>query len=314
VINGLNSMSLEEIKNCKYLSSVGLLSELDQLDIITYSNIPSNIRHDFSKIQNGYDGVTIYVKFSNFMEFVYHILPQINYKFILITGDGDETMPIDMMDNETFNNIVNNNNIIHWYSVNCLSEMHEKLTIIPIGVNFHSLSYGEFCGWHDSAISPLNQEKIMIDIKNESKPFEGRERLCYSNFHFVTYNEFGNSRKEAIEKIPKDLVYYEPNFIKRDETWKNQSKFSFVLSPMGHGMDCHRTWEALILGCIVIVKKSVLDVLYEDLPVLIVDNWSDITKELLDTTIENFKTKNFNYDKITLEYWVRKIKETKKIL
>ena len=72
---------------------------------------------------------------------------------------------------------------------------------------------------------------------------------------------------------------------------------------MGHGMDCHRTWEALILGCIVIVKKSVLDVLYEDLPVLIVDNWSDITKELLDTTIENFKTKNFNYDKITLEYF-----------
>ena len=47
--------------------------------------------------------------------------------------------------------------------------------------------------------------------------------------------------------------------------------------------------------------------IYEDLPVLIVDNWSDITKDLLSNTIEKFKNKIFKYEKLTLKYWVDKI-------
>jgi hypothetical protein len=80
---------------------------------------------------------------------------------------------------------------------------------------------------------------------------------------------------------------------------------------MGHGMDCHRTWEALMLGSVVIVKKSQLDSLYEDLPVLIVNDWDEITQELLNTTLLSFKDKTFNYDKLTLKYWINKIKNTK---
>ena len=54
------------------------------------------------------------------------------------------------------------------------------------------------------------------------------------------------------------------------------SKYTFVVSPFGHGFDCIRTFEALCLGCIVIMKKSFLDIIYQDLPVLLVDEWSDI--------------------------------------
>jgi len=63
-----------------------------------------------------------------------------------------------------------------------------------------------------------------------------------------------------------------------------------------------------MLGCIVIVKKSVLDTLYKDLPVLIVNDWGEITQELLNKTIEKFKNTEFNLEKITLKYWVDKIK------
>ena len=86
------------------------------------------------------------------------------------------------------------------------------------------------------------------------------------------------------------------------------TKYSFVLSPHGNGLDCHRTWEALVLGCIPVVKTSSLDKLYDDLPVLIVNNWYDIDEELLKNTIENFKDKKFNYDKLKLDYWINKIK------
>ena len=307
----LNNMSLEQIKNCKYISSVGMLMSLDELNIIKYHKEPSKITHNFQNILNGYDGCTIYVKFAFLQQFMYNVLPHIKYRFILVTGDGDETMPYDMFNADAFNKFINNDNIIHWYSVNCIESIHPKLSLFPIGVNFHSLSFGEFCGWHHSAQTPLEQENIIDEIKASSPLFFDRKSKCYSNFHFVTYNEFGNPRKDAMNKIPSDLVFYEPSFIPRIETWKNQSEYAFVLSPMGHGMDCHRTWEALMLGCVVIVKKSELDSLYEELPVLIVDDWSEINEPLLLNTMEDFKNKTFNYDKITLNYWVNKIKNVK---
>lgn len=301
-------MSLEQLKECKYISSVGMLLSLDDNQIISYHKEPSKITHDFSKLLNGKDGDCIYIKFAFFKDFVYRIFPQINYKFILITGDGDETMPDDMIDANTFNNIINSEKLIHWYSVNCNEHYHEKLSLFPIGVNFHSLSFGEFCGWHETAMTPKEQEGMLEEIRNNAKVFYERIPKCYSNFHFVTYSEFGNPRKDAIDKIPADLVYYEPNLVPRKETWTKNSQYAFTLSPMGHGMDCHRTWEALMLGSIVIVKKSQLDSLYEDLPVLIVNDWSEINEELLQNTILEFKDKKFNYDKLTSKYWVDKIR------
>ena len=149
---------------------------------------------------------------------------------------------------------------------------------------------------------------MLETIREKSLPFNKRICLCYSNFHFSFYNEFGNPRQKAISQLNKDLVYYEPHKISKEQTYINQSKYSFVLSPLGHGMDCHRTWEALILGCIVIVQTSPLDSLYKDLPVLIINDWSEITEELLKNTLNHYAKKTFLYDKLTLNYWINKIR------
>jgi hypothetical protein len=86
------------------------------------------------------------------------------------------------------------------------------------------------------------------------------------------------------------------------------SNFAFVISPFGNGLDCIRTFEALCLGCIVIMRKSVLDIIYEDLPVLFVDEWYDINKELLEKTLNEFKNKSFNYEKLKMDYWYNLVK------
>jgi hypothetical protein len=83
------------------------------------------------------------------------------------------------------------------------------------------------------------------------------------------------------------------------------SKLSFVVSPFGHGFDCIRTFEALCLGCIVIMKKSFLDFIYEDLPVLLINEWTEINPALLQKTLDEFKDKQFNYDKLKMDYWVK---------
>jgi hypothetical protein len=175
--------------------------------------------------------------------------------------------------------------------------------------------------------SPLDQEREIKEIisSNDFKPFWERNSKIYSTFHFELNR---GDRKEAFENIPKDLIDYEPNQISRIETHKKQINYAFVASPFGGGPDCHRTWEALILGCIPIIKSSGLDPLFKDLPVLLVKNWSDINQELLDKTIEEFRLKilthkhlirkdltqkSFNLEKLKLSYWMNLINSYKPI-
>ena len=86
-------------------------------------------------------------------------------------------------------------------------------------------------------------------------------------------------------------MFYEEKRTTRKQTWETQRKYAFVISPHGNGYDCHRTWEALILGCIPVVKTSPLDVLFKDLPVLILKDWKELTKQLMEKTIQDFKNK-----------------------
>jgi hypothetical protein len=110
-------------------------------------------------------------------------------------------------------------------------------------------------------------------------------------------------------------MIFNETFTKRTINWNLMSKYAFVLSPFGIGMDCHRTWEALCLGCIPIVKTSSIDNLYNDLPVLIVKEWKVITIELLNDTISTFKAKiennEFNIEKLNLSYWLQLINSYK---
>jgi hypothetical protein len=126
--------------------------------------------------------------------------------------------------------------------------------------------------------------------------------------------KYGQDRRDAFSQIPGDLVYYEPKMVPRLNSWNTQKEYAFIISPHGGGYDCHRTWEGLALGCIPIVKTSPIDKLYDELPVLIVNKWSDITIELLIKTVEEFKQmeleKKFNYDKLGLQYWMNKIKKS----
>ena len=66
-----------------------------------------------------------------------------------------------------------------------------------------------------------------------------------------------------------------------------------------------------MLRCIPIVKTSGINDLYIDLPVLIVNDWSDINQKLLTDTINNFKNKTFNYKKLSLKYWMNLINSHK---
>src|SRR6185369_3063317 len=112
-----------------------------------------------------------------------------------------------------------------------------------------------------------------------------------------------SKRAECLRKVKHTLLAIETEKIPRIATWTNMAKYKFVLSPPGVGFDCHRTWEALVLGCIPIVKSSCIDRVYEDLPVWIVNDWEEVNHP------ENCPVTNKEMNpKLTLEYWINKIR------
>ena len=321
----------EDDNYCKYINIRGILKSCDIHSLNPISSIHDLIGYDFDFINSKNNSIMVYsiyicnTAIPKFAEKLKNdkIFQNINYRFIVVSGDSDDTCPDDLFDNENdFKQFIENNKIIHWYAQNCVRINHNKLSQIPIGLGYHHLYNEEIEEESRKIVSPIKQEAVLDSIIQKSKtnnsPFWKRELKCYINFNFESNymrSRFGYDRYEAIKKIPENLSFSEKGEVDRTTSWNNQSKYSFVVSPFGNGYECHRTWEALVLGCIPIVKTSGIDSLYEDLPVLIVNDWIDISSELLLSVLEDFKKKHekgqFNYNKLTLKYWMNKINSDK---
>jgi hypothetical protein len=234
------------------------------------------------------------------------IVPYIDFSFVLVSGDSDDTMPYDVLKPDAFEIFISNPFLLHWYSQNMTVD-HPKITPIPIGMDYHTMCTKVIWG---PITTPKNQEFLLTSIRKI--PFYERSCKCYANFHFQMNTKYGQDRQDAVDQISSELVYYEPKMVTRLKTWNTQKEYAFVISPHGGGYDCHRLWEALILGCIPIVKTSPIDKLYEGLPVLIVTEWSDVSIDLLTKTILEYKEKEINkeflYEKLSLQYWINKFK------
>jgi len=281
---------------CHFVSSRGILQSCDIKSNIPISSIRQLYHYDWTNLR---EGCTVYICNSAINAFSV-IIDQLPCKIILVSGDADECCPMELFSTEIeFRLFIENEKIIHWFSQNLIIS-HSKMTKIPIGLDYHTMTISNVWG---KSISSLEQEKQLQNIRNSSLPFYERILKIYANFHFSIHTKFAKDRTDAISQIPEHLIYYEPSKIDRYDTWQNQAKYTFVASPHGNGLDCNRTWEAFCLGCIVIVKTSPLDELYNGLPIFIVREWSDITEKVLLETVVKCKTMHFQYEKLSLKYW-----------
>jgi len=290
---------------CKFVGSFGLLksvthrsptpiSDFDGLDPKWYANL--------------HPGAVLHVCPQALPAFVHKVLPTIQVPFKLLTNNSDKTLPEDYTAES--NAILQNPHLICWFSQNWVGAS-EKVKRIPIGLDYHSLtpsgrkkfawSQPETHAWGLKKY-PNEQEALLRSLN--ASPFWERQVKAYANFQFLMWTRYGKlDRQSAIDKVPKELVMYEPRQTTRDVCWQHAIQCAFVLSPHGNGLDCHRTWEALALGCIPIVKSSGIDPLFDDLPVWIVHDWSEVTQEGMATVIRTFKHRTFQMEKLELSYW-----------
>ena len=149
------------------------------------------------------------------------------------------------------------------YSVNWLGD-RAVAKPIPIGLeNWALLRNGiprDFLRSINQGLTPTSKRSIKI----------------FSSFSIET-NSLERSRAFEFSKSNSD-VFQMPTFTSPKKYREMLSNSAFVLSPPGNGADCHRTWEAIYLGAIPIVLKKYWPFSHLKLPVLAVEDWSDVPK------------------------------------
>ncbi len=279
-----------------------LFSEIADLNLTQYHNCYIDINYLNSK-----ENVIIFCLHSmGYINKLIPLLDEIKKPFILITAMEDTQLPLEI-DPQFMSKITNNFYFKHWFSINKTIPDNSQFTSIPYGLNYWTLSKQPCFG--ENIQTFVEQNNCLESITNNMRHFSKRIPTIYANFHLnLTDERHGGWRHKLPNVIPSDIIYYQPNVISRSKMFSKMTEYAFVISPFGHGFDCIRTFEALCLGCIVIMRKSFLDIIYEELPVLLVDEWSDINKELLEKTLVEFKNKSFNYNKLKMDYWIELVK------
>jgi hypothetical protein len=257
---------------------------------------------------NMFDGMTIYICSDLLHYFLNNVLPHIKHKFVLVSGDSDLCVPLEALTKVETYRLLNSPYLVKWFAQNTKIQDNDKIVQIPIGLDYHTITNNPNCNWKIRGENslPRSQEYTLVSIKEKSVPFYERISKIYVNFSI--HSDRFNQRKQSLNTIPGNLLVLDQEFKPRTILWSQMIKYTFVLSPFGIGMDCHRTWEALCLGCIPVVCAPHFNNLFEDLPVLIVSKWSDITEDLLKETLNKFSNKSFKYEKLSLDYWQNKIR------
>jgi len=251
---------------------------------------------------------------------VRQILPFVDANFVLVTGDSDSCVPSEVMSEAR--SILECPRVIHWYTQNYDgSAPSERISPIPIGIDFHMLSERPI--WGEEVASPREQEQALISIRENLPPLASRIPKVYVDFawqqglglrHYRRYHplrgtRFHESRRQVARKMRRNRsVFCQSGPLPRNEMWRRRGEYAFVLSPHGMGLDCHRTWEALALGHIVIVPSSSLDALYRDQPVITIESWNEINPDALTKWLSVHRGAGPENEKLRTDYWISVMK------
>ena len=267
-------------------------------------------------------GDIVWIQCRFIAQFYEEILPEVEGPIVLVVSVGDESFPSETgLAPEKIEEFLNSEKIVRIFAQNCdLLAPHPKVTLLPIGLDYHTISYKSLEGGWGEFGSPLMQEAQLKQILLQLPPTYLRKKRAFVDFQMSDtsgggekkrYLQLGENRTMIFNRLLRSGLIDHASWMKRSALWRTKGQYAFSISPHGNGLDCHRTWEDLILGCIVIVKTSPLDSMYEGLPVVVVKDWDEITDANLDRWLEQYKDAFTNPDyrhKLTHRYWMDQIK------
>ncbi|CAF1024722.1 unnamed protein product [Adineta steineri] len=279
-----------------------------------------------ASIRNLPAGSIIYVKTDRLSSFFTEVYPYLINKFVLITGQGGTQTPgehIRYLEER-------HSKIIHWFAQNgdIDATKNERFTHIPVGINCFEMAEG-IRGVHrqyPKHILPSVRNNNPDEPPHYIQPLDVTQSVLTNNIQLdklVLINFSPDTDPTGVRrKLYKDLCenkqssfticYDKPggvNISSLPTIYRRNRQYPLWVSPRGTGIDCHRTWEALYLDIIPIVWHSTLDPLYTNLPIIIINDWSEVNEEFLRNKLHEIAMKKaqqpsvYQYEKLRIAYW-----------
>lgn len=178
--------------------------------------------------------------------------------FIIFTGFEDT--PIDEF---IFDKIPNN--VLTIYAANAIC-FGGKVVPIPYGLKRRMFQ------------SDNKLDILLSSLSDNTEP----NKLLYIN-HTISNNvsERGDIHKSFVDKSWATINMEQLDYV---SYLKKLKEHKFMISPHGNAIDCdcHRNWELFYMKRVPIVKKcEYLECMFKDFPVLFVNDFSEVTEELL---------------------------------
>ncbi len=213
-------------------------------------------------------------------------------RIILLTGEGD--FPCD-----AFRQQFLPKNVLHWFSTN-VTHPHPRVSAIPLGLGSPSdpitLKMADLLKMKEKNIPKSSW--LLVSFRAETN--RSLRQPIYEYF------------QERSEKEPW-ITFYPPNEEQSKDSFLEQlSEHRFLLSPPGNGVDTHRIWEALAIGSYPIVLTSEAMRPFEELPILMVHCFEEITLPFLEYHLPQLEEKRENLFLLEMSYWEKKLQEAKK--
>lgn len=235
-------------------------------------------------------GDVVYVNVWLLSWFIKEVHDQIPHPYILISADVGDWVPDPML-----KKLLYDPKVAAWFCRNIVFSHHPKIFQIPMGTDFSLFNFDTY------------QIEGLLDI---SARHVEKRHLLYMNYFMrkhgdrIRIAEMFENKPYCFTKIRSNEPFRETPLL---QYFEEMASSKFILSPIGYELDCVRTWEALVLGSIPIVERTFLDPIYEELPVLIVDDWDEITQPFLEKKYEELKHRS--RQKAFFPYWERQIRE-----
>jgi hypothetical protein len=223
----------------------------------------------------------------------------ISVPYILITHNSDLS-PIYLQAADhpwlgyDMSKYLNDPKLVVWFAQN-IDYGHPKLKPLPIGIANRYNAHGNI--------------EIFKTAIQYIPSWEVRSHKVYLNF---TVQNNVRERQPVLNFFRSCSYAHIADFKPPAQYLEEMKRYQYVINPPGNGLDCHRTWEALMLGCAPIIKHSILDPLFTDLPVILINDWAEVTQEFLEHKSQEIRNKKYNVEKAYADYWIRLIKSYKK--
>jgi len=265
------------------------------------ANLTADTRGDLIADPSRYceirEGDTVWVRLSWLRSFVRQVLPHLRARIVLATGDSVTAVPSQVPPDVV--SALEHPNVLHWFAQNC-DRPSARISQLPLGIDFHTLSERPY--WGEPVASPFEQEQLILNLRRSFPPIRERIPRLYVDFAWQSLRYGG--RRSVVSALRRNAnTFFQARRLARSEMWLARGGFAFVVSPHGVGLDCHRTWEALALGHIVLVPSSPLDPLYDGLPVIPVDRWDTITQDDLIAWRESCEHLTQNNPRLMSAWW-----------